>query len=103
MRTINLDNYRNSINYYGGAIRNSVVEYFISFLEQGEEITEEVCEYVFTANNQAFRGHISRIEDADVINLVKCVFAIQGIHFRCLQPLKAIVFCWKDKYYYISY
>lgn len=103
MRTINLDNYRNSINYYGGAIRNSVVEYFISFLEQGEEITEEVCEYVFTANNQAFRGHISRIEDADFIDLVKCVFAIQGIHFRCLQPLKAIVFCWKDKYYYISY
>lgn len=102
MRTINLDNYRNSINYYGGVIRNSIVEYFISFLEQGEEITE-ICEYVFTANNQAFRGHISRIEDEDVIDSFKNVFAINDIHFHCLQSLKAIVFCWKDKYYYISY
>ena len=46
MRTINLDDYRTSINYYGGAIRNSIVEYFISFLEQGEEITEEAAQII---------------------------------------------------------
>lgn len=103
MRTINLDNYRTSVNYYGGIIRNSIVEYFISFLEQGGEITGEVCEYVFTMNTHAFRGLVNRIEDTLVIDSFKGVFAIDGIHFRCLQSLKAIVFCWKDKYYYISY
>lgn len=98
--TINLDNYRTSINYYGDAIRNSIVEYFITFLERGGEITEEICEYTVTSNGHLFSGQVNRIKDDDAW---KILFKLEGIHFRSYPNLHAIVFCWKDKYYYISY